>query len=81
MPNDAARRLRRAADRDSAAGVEPLDLHSAAARISDGQARRVERQLVLPHLDVAGEHRAVGAILHLEPVGGEVDRARRCYGP
>src|SRR4029079_17857239 len=63
---------------DSAGRVEATDLDIGAAalsaRISHGQARRLQRQLGLGHVDVAGEDRAVGAVLDLDPVGRDVYR-------
>src|SRR5206468_2731411 len=70
--------LRWAAHDDSAGGIEPLDLGATAillsAGISDRQPLSVERQLRLRHMDTADEHRAVGALLHFDSVGGDVDR-------
>ena len=77
-PEVALGRFRRAVDDHAAGRVEPVDLDVAAAacaaRISDRQPRRVERQLGLRDMDVAGEDRAVGAVLDFDPVGGDVDR-------
>ena len=70
----AARGFRGATDDHSAAGIQPLDLDSAAARISDRQAFGVHRQLGLADMDVAGENRPVGAVLDFDPVGIDIDR-------
>ena len=42
--------------------------------VNDGEAGAAELQVALPDLDIAREDRAVGAVLHLDPVGGDVDR-------
>ena len=70
----AAGGLGRAADGDSAGGVDPAQLDSAAARISDGEAGGGEGEVALADDDVAREDGAVGAVLDLDPVGGDVDR-------
>ena len=56
------------------AASSALDLHAVVARISDRQPLGIERQLGLFDVDIAGEHRAVGAVLDLDAVGGDVDR-------
>ena len=42
--------------------------------IGERQPRGLERQFALPRLHVAREHGAVGALLHLDAVGVDVDR-------
>ena len=51
------------------------------AGIGNGQALRIERQVGLVHMDVAGEDGAVGAVLDLEAVGARRRPARCCRGP
>ena len=74
----ALRRFRRAVHDHTTGSIEPADLHASGlalpAGIGDSEPLRVERQLGLGRMDVAGEDCAVGAVLHLDPVGRDVHR-------
>src|ERR1044071_7430925 len=74
-----ARGLGRAMNDYPVGSVETLDLHAAglvlSARISNGQAGGVQRQLGLRHVNVPGKHGAVGAVLDFDPVGGDIHRS------
>src|SRR5690606_25006372 len=60
--------------RHAARRVEPVDVGAAGARIGDGHPRRGDRQPRLRHADIAREHDAVGAVLHLDAARREIDR-------
>ena len=74
----AARGFGRAFHDHSAGRVEALDLDvvvapSRTARISDRQPRGLERHLGLRRMDVAGENCPVGAVLHFDAIGSDID--------
>src|SRR6476469_4755619 len=74
-----ARGFARTPNDHSAGSVDAVDLDSravrlAAAGISDRHPIGVHRQVRLADVDVAREDGAVGAVLHLDPLGRDVDR-------